>query len=88
MREFDRVHQILKGIGRVAFNALAINNPNAVYDLITTWQHLDAPQAIHLQLDAGDTLLFSDSDLCILIRALTREWLAQSSHHSTSIFGS
>lgn len=75
MTESDRVRHILKGIAHVAFNALAIKNPNTVNDVIATCQHLDALQAIRLQPVACDTPPSSDTDLRVLIRTLIREEL-------------
>ena len=75
MTEADRVRHILKGIGHVAFNALAIKNPSTVEDVITTCQHLDELQAIRLHPDACDIRPSSDADLRTLIRTLIREEL-------------
>lgn len=78
MTEADRVRHIIKGIGHVAFNALAVKNPTTVEDVITTCQHLDELQAIRLHPDypdASDSRPSSDADLRALIRTLIREEL-------------
>ncbi|XP_077500066.1 uncharacterized protein LOC144110868 [Amblyomma americanum] len=75
MTEADRVRHVLKGIGSLAFNALAVQNPTTVDDIIATCQRLDQLQSIRLQPDPAASLLPSDSDLRALIRALIREEL-------------
>lgn len=55
MPEIDRIHQLLKGIGSIAFNALAAQNCTSVHDAISVRQRLDALQSIRLQPDSSLT---------------------------------
>ena len=72
MTEAERVRHILKGIGTIAFNALAVNNPATVEDITSTCQRLDELQSLRLQ-QGSDPRLTSHSDLPAVIRNIIRE---------------
>lgn len=74
MTEDERVRHILKGIGPIAFNALAVGNPATVNDVISTCQRLDQLQSLRLQQDS-DPRLMPPSELKTLIRTIIREEL-------------
>ncbi|XP_070394002.1 uncharacterized protein [Dermacentor albipictus] len=75
MTESDRVCHILKGIGAVAFNALAIKNPTTVTDIVTTCQRLDELESVRLQPDTTATTTADDPTLRAMIRAIIRKEL-------------
>lgn len=75
MPESDKVRHILKGIGAVAFNALAAQNPTTIADVVTTCQRLDALDSVRLQPDIGEHHSTSQKHLRDLIRDIIREEL-------------
>ncbi|XP_072141287.1 uncharacterized protein [Dermacentor andersoni] len=75
MTESDRVRHILKGIGAIAFNALAIQNPATVADIVATCQRLDELESVRLQPDTTANTSADDPTLRAMIRAIIREEL-------------
>lgn len=75
MAESDRIRHILKGIGTVAFNALAVKNPATVADIVLTCQRLDELESVRLQPDFSEHRSAADPDLRMMIRAIIREEL-------------
>lgn len=75
MTESDRVRHILKGIGAIAFNALAIKNPATVADIVTTCQRLDELESVRLQPDTTARTTADDPMLRAMIRTIIREEL-------------
>ncbi|XP_075730667.1 uncharacterized protein LOC142772961 isoform X1 [Rhipicephalus microplus] len=73
MLESDKVRHILKGIGPVAFNHLAVQNPATIGDVVTTCQRLDTLDSFRLQPDIGDHHSTSHGQLRDLIRDIIRE---------------
>ncbi|XP_072145078.1 calcium-activated chloride channel regulator family member 3-like [Dermacentor andersoni] len=74
MAEWNRVRHVLKGIGTVAFNVLAVRNPAAVADIVLTRQPLDELESVRLQLHC-DHRSTVDPDLRVIIRVIIREEL-------------
>lgn len=75
MTEADRVRHLLKGINSVAFNALVIQNPTTVRDVITTCQRLDALHSMRLPHASCDARFTKEHELRALIRTIVREEL-------------
>lgn len=75
MAESDRVKHILKGISSFAFNALAVQNPTTVGDVVMICQRLTDLQALRLQPASSHTLAPDQGDLRAMIRAIIREEL-------------
>lgn len=76
MTEEDLVRQILKGISLFAFNALAVQNPTSVREVIATCQRLEELQSLRVQPTTVDTKSYPDADLRALIRSIIREELS------------
>lgn len=76
MAESDRVRHILKGIGPLAFNALAIKDPATVADIVATCQRLDELESVRLPPpDTPDNNPTADPSLRAMVRAIIREEL-------------
>lgn len=75
MPEADRIRQVMKGINSVAFNALVMQSPTTVQDIITTCQRLDALYSMRLPHASYDTRLTGEHELRALIRTIVREEL-------------
>ena len=75
MTENDRVRHLLKGIGAAAFNALAVQNPTTVSEVVATCQRLDELHLLRLQPDTTHLSATNDSELRALIRSIIREEL-------------
>lgn len=75
MPEADRIRHVLKGINSIAFNALVIQNPTSVQDIISTCQRLDALHSMRLPHASCDSRLTGEHELRALIRTIVREEL-------------
>lgn len=73
MAESDRVRHILKGIGTVDFNALAIMNPATIADIVLTCQHPDELESVRLHPGFYEYRSAADPDRRVTIRAIILE---------------